>query len=265
VTTSPRFPTDRAVAAIERETARVVEIARSGDRAVPVATCGTWTLADLTWHLAEVQDFWAWIVGERAQAPDAYPEPVRPADDALADALEGNAARLVRTLRDSDPASVCWSWAAEQTVGFTMRRQAHEALIHRVDAELAVDARSDIDAELAADGVDELISVFLAEVPDWASFRASDDAVEVTLAGVASAGWRCRFGRMTGTSPASGRTYDLDAVELDDAAPVGAQLRGHADDLDLWLWGRAPIDRLDVVGDMDLVHRLRALVVESTQ
>ena len=40
-----------------------------------------------------------------------------------------------RRSRRADPAEPAWTWSAEQTVGFTLRRQAHEALIHRLDAE----------------------------------------------------------------------------------------------------------------------------------
>ena len=60
------------------------------------------------------------------------------------------AARVVRGLfepstsslgwspRSSPPtrASEAWTWSTDQTVGFIVRRQAHEALIHRLDAEL---------------------------------------------------------------------------------------------------------------------------------
>ena len=47
----------------------------------PVPGCPGWDLADLAWHLAEVQHFWGWLVGTRATSPAGYPEPVRPADD----------------------------------------------------------------------------------------------------------------------------------------------------------------------------------------
>ena len=52
-----------------------------------------------------------------------------------------------------------WSWANDQTAGFSYRRQAHEALIHRLDAELAGGERTAIDARLAADGVGEVLGV----------------------------------------------------------------------------------------------------------
>ena len=64
---------------------------------------------------------------ERPDRPSSY-------DDLLA-AFDTCSAGLVDELERADPAETAWSWSAEQTVGFTFRRQAQEALIHRVDAE----------------------------------------------------------------------------------------------------------------------------------
>ena len=44
-------------------------------------------------------------------------------------------------------------WADDKTVGYIRRRQAHEALIHRLDAELTAGAVTPLDPDLAADGV----------------------------------------------------------------------------------------------------------------
>ena len=43
----------------------------------PVPGCPGWRLADLVWHLSEVQHFWAWVVRTRAPDPSAYVEPAR--------------------------------------------------------------------------------------------------------------------------------------------------------------------------------------------
>ena len=41
--------------------------------AARVPGCPDWSLADLVWHLAEVQHFWAWMV--RTRAPAVIPAP----------------------------------------------------------------------------------------------------------------------------------------------------------------------------------------------
>ena len=53
-------------------------------------------------------------------------------------------------LEAADPAEEAWNWSDDHTVGFILRRQAHEALVHRVDAELAAGDRTDLDPLLAS-------------------------------------------------------------------------------------------------------------------
>ena len=54
-----------------------------------------------------------------------------------------------------------------------MRRQPHEALIHRVDAELAAGAPTGLDEALATDGVDEILTVMIDchDIPVWSRFE----------------------------------------------------------------------------------------------
>ena len=64
---------------------------------------------------------------------------------------------LGEILAATSPETPAWTWSEDQTVGFIRRRQAHEALIHRVDAELTVGRRTPMDPGLSADGVGEVI------------------------------------------------------------------------------------------------------------
>jgi hypothetical protein len=43
------------------------------------------------------------------------------------------------------PSTPAWTWSEDHTVGFIRRRQAHEALIHRIDAEQAAGDRTGMD------------------------------------------------------------------------------------------------------------------------
>jgi hypothetical protein len=146
-------------------------------------------------------------------------------------------------------------------VGWVARRQAHEALIHRVDAELGVGTPvTPASAALAADGLDELFDVMLRP-PSWGSLALEPTAVRVQTSDTDDH-WTLRFARFTGTSPQTGTTYDDDMLHLEDAADddeVVATVRGTAWDLDRWLWGRGPADPLRREGDAASVHRLRAL------
>ena len=242
------------------------ELGRRHDLGTPVPTCGDWTLADLIWHLTEVQNFWEYIIGQRPAGPEQYPVPERPADDRVADLLTDRCTHLVGHLDSADPADRAWSWANEQTVAFTIRRQTHEALVHHIDGVMAVGAEiPSVKPTVAADGIDELVTVMLSGVPPWATFEREHDSLRLIAADTGDT-WNLGLGRMTGTSPDSGTTYDLAAFELlaglDDPT---ATIEAASLDLLLWMWGRRSSELLTVTGDTDLATRLRAAIAESTQ
>jgi uncharacterized protein (TIGR03083 family) len=231
-----------------------------GDRDVP--TCPEWTAADLLWHLTEVQAFWAAVAAGTVVDPADVIRPERPNDHGgLVDAFTRASADL-RAAVASDPATPCWTWfEPQQHVGWVARRQAHEALIHRVDAELTAGRRvTEPDAALAADGVDEMLSVFLGEPPAWGDFHADGAAARLRASDTDDV-WTVELGTLSGTSPDSGRTYtDLQAARVvDDVDHPSVALIGTAWDLDRWLWGRG--DRGDLVldGDADVAARLRTM------
>jgi hypothetical protein len=168
-----------------------------------------------------------------------------------------------------DAGTACWSWHAEgRSIGWVRRRQAHEALIHRVDAELAAGDRTPLPGDLAADGVDEILRFMLDVHPlqPWAVFEP-DGTTAVIALDDGSPSWAMSLGRFRGTSPTSGNTYDLAALELvdDGVADPHAVIRGEAADIDLWLWGRGAVDRLRVEGDPGVADRIRETAAESTQ
>lgn len=239
----------------------------------PVPTCGDWTLADLTWHLLEVQTFWASTIANRPAGPEIYEVPTRPADSELAATLRSVGADLRATLDASDPTDVAWSWAAEQTVGFTHRRQSHEALVHHIDGLLALGHDLPlIDPLLGADGVDELVDVMLCAVPEGATFERTSGTVELRATDTGDA-WAMAFGRATGTGAESGESFDVLALErlagdpaaTEDGATRDLTVSAAASDLDLWLWGRVGDDVLTVDGQGELLADLRTAVVDATQ
>ena len=126
---------------LARESARFAEAVSAAPPDARVPTCPGWNADDLLWHLGEVQWFWGTIVrenadrraGRRAQAR-APGRPGRAGRTSTHRASSVPPARSSPRRRRTPPA---WTWSDDQTVGFIRRRQAHEALIHRVDAELA--------------------------------------------------------------------------------------------------------------------------------
>ncbi len=251
---------------ISEHAAGLAALGRSHDLATPIPTCGEWDLATLVWHLAEVHHFWAYVIGNRPAGPDAYERLDRPPDGELADLLESISTGLVGLLDAADPAETAWSWSDDHTVAFAVRRQVHEAIVHHVDGVLAVgEALPDVHPTVAADGIDELITVMLAGVPGWAEYHPGGSTIRLTTT---DAGTRhdLEFGRMTGTSPDTDRTYDIGAMRmLSDTASPTTSVSGPALSVELWMWGRAGTDDLRVEGDPAGAARLRELVVEVTQ
>jgi uncharacterized protein (TIGR03083 family) len=253
---------------VEAESGRFLETLTNVDLDVEVPSCPGWDVADLLWHLAEVHGFWAQIVGRLLQDPSDADDLERPADPELRTFASERRAELLDALTGRSPGERCWSWSElGGDVGWVARRQAHEALIHRTDAELAAGvAVTDPGAALAADGVDELVRGFLVGVPAWATWTPDGTTVALDCIDVGRR-YVLEFGRMNGTSPESGRSYDLDAAELrdDPAAPADTEVSGHAWDLNRWLWGRGDAAQLTITGDHEVVVRFRALVAEATQ
>lgn len=260
------------VLALREENERFLDALAAVDPDAPVPTCD-WTAADLLWHLAEVQHHWAEVV--RGAHGEAVTPPQRPDDvAALRTLAAASGTALATALAEAEPGAAAWSWHEDGgTVGWIARRQAHEAVVHRVDAELTAGrAVTPPTVELAVDGVDEVLHVMLDGVPGWGTFTPDGVTVRLECAND-DAAWLLRLGRFTGTGPESGTAYDLDAaaVERVTAAAEGAGpdlvVRAPAWELDLWLWGRGSGHALQVSGPGGdaLLERVRSLMVEATQ
>ncbi|WP_052668211.1 maleylpyruvate isomerase N-terminal domain-containing protein [Nitriliruptor alkaliphilus] len=255
--------TATATAIVAEESARFLRALRRTDLERVVPSTPGWSAADLAWHLAEVQWFWGAVVADLLDDVEPLVEPERPTSDReLLATVARRSADLVTALERRDGSEACWSWfEGGGHVGWVARRQAHEAIIHRVDAELVAGAPvSDVAPAVAADGIDELLRDMIA-TPSWASFHPDGTAVRVDATDTGDS-WVLGFGRFTGTSPATGERYDQDVARvLEDAEDVvvGTTISGAAWDLDRWLWGRGPADPLRLGGDASVAFRLRAI------
>ncbi len=258
---------------IARESARAADALDRAPLTAPVPACADWSVADLAYHLGEVQDFWSQIVAQAPAGPQgAEPTDRRPDPDLVA-FLRTRTAALLGALAGHDAQEPCWSWSPTGgTLGWVLRRQAHEALIHRVDAEQAAGLPvTDPGPALAGDGVDEMLGVMVSGLPDWATFVPDGARVRLHASDVGRE-WVMAFGRFHGTSPTTGRSHDDECAELVGGAPwegededVSATVSGSAWDLELWLWGRGGGEALTRDGDPGAIDRLRRVVVDSTQ
>ena len=262
--TTPCIEYPTYLAAIRRESARFGEVLATCDPTARVPSCPDWDAADLLWHLTNVQRFWTGILTSRPAAPDGDPpELPRPATyDAMLAAFAEHSAALADALAGADPADAAWHWAPTQTVGTSYRRQAHEALIHRLDAEQTAGAVTPLDPDLAADGVLEALDVMYGgDAPDWGRIEPGPHHVRVDLTDLGRSIWT-RPGLFFGTEPESGRSYDGPHVQVvaDPGTAPAAVIAGTAADLDAWLWRRLDDSVVTITGDPAAHAALRAVI-----
>ncbi len=238
-------------------------------QASPVPSCPEWTADDLVGHLTEVQNFWGTIVAEGLQSDEqvgavAAPERAAGRDDALLQfgAVSSRLRAALAAAHDDAPA---WTWTPDHTIGWIRRRQAQEALMHRVDAELTAGLPVEIDQDVAEDGVDELLTQFGAALPEWGAFNPSGLLIEVRSTS-SGRSWWVRLGRFGGVDP-SGRGHDEPDFQPVDApgGPADAVLEGAAPELLRWLWGRGADDGVRSDGAPDARAVLREALLANTQ
>jgi hypothetical protein len=132
---------------------------------------------------------------------------------------------------------------------------ALETAVHRADVESAFGAVSPVATELAIDGIDEVLCIFLiARHPTQQHDAATADMISGSLTVRAGeAGWTVRL------RPGS--------VTVDEDAPFAtdASLGGDPSAVFLYLWGRGPLESLDCDGDAALVHALRSRLALATR
>lgn len=248
---------------LRRESARFREVLARCDPEVAVPGCPGWDAADLLFHLGRVQGFWATIVRTRPAPVDRdAPEPARPASyAALLARFDASHDALVAELERADPADPAWTWSTEQTVGFTLRRQAHEALVHRLDAEQAAGTVTPLDPALAADGVGEALEVMFGAAPPWGEFHPLSQHVRVDCTDTGDVTW-VQLGTFTGTDPGTGEPVDEDDLRVvaDPGTEPDTVVAGPAGELDAWLWRRGDDRDLTVTGDREAYDRFRAAV-----
>lgn len=250
-------------ATIATESQRFLDAVRSATPDAPVPTCPEWTVADLAWHLTEVHAFWARILESGAQTDEESEavegaKPGRPdTHEATLDLFEAETANLLTELIGRDDDEPAWFWLdTSKTVGATRRMQAHEATMHRVDAELAAGLESaPIDAALAAEGAAHAFEVMWAwwgTLPGFAFTTPTGGPVELAASDTGDR-WVAQPGRWQGVGE-SGKNYDVPGARLvTDRAPV-ASVTGTAEALMRWLWGRG--ERPEASGDGDALAAL---------
>jgi hypothetical protein len=138
---------------------------------------------------------------------------------------------------------------------------AHETVIHRVDAELAAGLpAAHVPDDLAADGIDEVLTCFLAYFSPEAiagmpgEQLAGQEGTETIVVAAGAASWTIR----------PFRSHEVSVREGVHGQPR-ARVEGAPGSLLRWLWGRAGDDAVRVTGDPAWADYLRRMLIAATQ
>jgi uncharacterized protein (TIGR03083 family) len=240
------------VSIISDEASRIVS-AYERDPRSPVPWSDRWSVGTVARHVAGTHHVVAEIIRGRPDADfglfDQLETPAKDSPEFVAWFRSGTAS-LLRQLSSVPGEAECWSWfASGGHVGWWARRMALEAVIHRFDADAAQGRPFSVAPDVAADGVDEYLDVFVA-----ASRAAVDAPAGPTI------GFEC-----------SDRTeqwwLDLsvhgDRTLSRDPRTSSLRIRGTAQELLLFLWGRVPVSDaagVAVLGDVGVLDRWSELV-----
>ena len=231
---------------IPGELDRFVAALDTGPLSAPIGACPGWDVAQLGTHVAFVHR-WATEAVLTAESPPRDripPAPTGPA--ALVRWVRDGGAALLEALARVPPDAPTWHpFPAPQTAGVWRRRQLHELVVHRWDAQEAVGGPDPIEPAVASDGIDEYFSMMLMRriIRDGGALPQSSLHVHCTDT---EGEW----------------LVSSDGSQLDlrrEHAKGEAALRGSAEALLLSLWGRRHRAPVEVVGDQAVADEWLAL------
>ncbi|WP_169309978.1 maleylpyruvate isomerase family mycothiol-dependent enzyme [Aeromicrobium marinum] len=220
---------------------RYAELSDAAFGTEQVPACPGWTVADLTRHLGTVHRWAAATVmsGQRVDQPAdvVVTEPVSEWYAAVASALLA----VLQAVHPDEP-TPNFSLIRERAA-FWPRRQLHETTVHSVDVAQALGMDGGgwpVAPVLAADGVDEVLTVFFPRMTARGRRPDLQGRVRITATDV---------GRTWLLEPGSGLHAPPVLAYDAPGTPHDAEIRGTAEALYLGLWNRWPHDRLEVDGE----------------
>jgi len=231
--------------AIESDSAALLSAAESVPLETPIASCDGWLMRELVAH----QTF-AWgLATSNVLAGGDKTLPARPKppgdDDQILEWSNGVRTAMLTALSGADPDAPAWSFVPPyQTAGFWQRRMMSETMIHRWDAQSAAGSIDPLPAERAADAIDEYTEVILGHSGSRSErvypsqslhLHCTDTAGEWTMVGD------------------DGPNVNVTR----EHAKGDAAVRGQAEGVLLWIWGRP--GEVEVFGDADVAAAWRTL------
>ncbi|TDO69024.1 uncharacterized protein (TIGR03083 family) [Kribbella sp. VKM Ac-2571] len=229
------------------------------DLGTSVPSCPGWNVGQLVRHVGGAHRE-ATAIARTGEAPpdDEFRDPTHwyadtsectdEAVSELAEWIVDGARELAETLRTVGPDVPIRMPIDEPTTRFTARRMAHETVMHRADAALALGVAYELDPEVATDGIDE-----------WMELGALPLHFEVHpwMRELLAPGRTLKF-----AAPEQSWVVDLtgDAIRWRHSAePTAVTVRGSVNDVLLYLYKRRD-EMIEVDGDKELLEYYRERV-----
>jgi uncharacterized protein (TIGR03083 family) len=235
--TTPSYP--ELVTAVRREGEGIAAAAGAG-LAAAVPTCPGWDVAALIDHVSQVYARVANLALTRATEQPVATPPRPPGDpiEVFSDLLDN----LVAALTECGADTPLWTWEprAPKTAAFWARRMAHESAIHRFDAQAAHGVVQPLEADLAGDGIDELVDYLVHRV--YSRDGVTGPTGTVRLESTENDIWDLRL-------------EPSDVLRTDAVKEPDATARGTSSELLLAAYSRSPWSLLEVGGDAGLLER----------
>jgi uncharacterized protein (TIGR03083 family) len=223
-----------------------------------VPTCPDWTVADLTRHVGAVYLHKTACMRGGVE-PDDWPPKGLEDEEPLA-LLDRGYAELRHEFATRKPEDPAGGWyVPDRTVGFLIRRMAQETVIHRIDAELgAGQPVVPIPDDLAVDGIDELLKIFVAYgVAEWSQYFTE------VLAGSPGRTYAVRTGRAAWRIRTGPGTF---TVADGDADPADVTVSGTPAAVLRWVWNReGGSSDVMIQGPPEAVEELKRCITTATQ
>ncbi|MEN8240245.1 MAG: maleylpyruvate isomerase family mycothiol-dependent enzyme, partial [Actinomycetota bacterium] len=196
--------TDLYLATIRADGQAMLGAAAATGLEVEVPTCPGWTMGDLMVHTGRVHRHKTEVVrGGYVDADAGFPP--QPDGDVLEWYAEG-LDEMLDVFTDADLSAASWTWCEhEHNADWWVRRMAHETAIHAADALIAAGQVPTIDADLAIDGIDEILDEMMLDAPPWGTVTPGDETVALEAGGRR---WGLRTATFSGVGPESGTAYE---------------------------------------------------------
>lgn len=231
--------------AIESDSEALLSAASSVPLDTPIAAVGGWLMRELVAHQTFVWGFaTANVLARGDKTGPSSPKP--PEDESeIFDWAGAVRLEMLDVLSAADPATEVWSFAPNnQTAGFWQRRMFAETMVHRWDAQSAALAIDPLYPDRAAEAIDEYTEVglrFSSGRPNRIypsrslHIHCADTEGEWTLVG----------------------DDGPNVTVTREHAKGDAAVRGQAEELLLWIWGRP--GEVEIFGDAEVAAEWRAL------